>query len=183
MRKFKKPLAVVIVLILVIGLFSIFNTNAQSSVVVGDKVPSFKLEDQFGKEFDIDDYIGNTTMVIYFYPKDDTPGCTKEACSFRDAYESFTDKNIKVVGISGDDVESHRNFAEKYNLPFTLLADTENKVRELFGVKPNMLGLIPGRVTYVVDQEGKVIFIYDSQFKATKHIEASIKALENAGVK
>ena len=117
-------------------------------------------------------------MVIYFYPKDDTPGCTKEACSFRDSYEEFTDKNIKVIGISADDVESHRNFAEKYNLPFTLLADTDNKVRNLFGVKANMFGLIPGRVTYVVDKKGEIIFMYDSQFKASSHIEESIKAIE-----
>lgn len=180
MIKFKKTFVILIVLILGIGLFSVFNSNAQSSPLgVGDRVPSFVLQDQFGKPFNIEDHVGKSAMVIYFYPKDDTPGCTKEACAFRDSYESFTDKNIKVIGISGDDVESHRNFAEKYNLPFTLLADTENKVRELFGVKANVLGLIPGRVTYVVDEQGKIIFQYESQFKATKHIEEAINAIEN----
>ena len=128
----------------------------------------------------MDDYIGSTAMVVYFYPKDDTPGCTKEACSFRDAYQEFTDKNIKVIGISSDDVESHKNFAEKYNLPFTLLADVNSEVRNLFGVKANVLGLIPGRVTYVIDTKGKVVFMYESQLKAERHIEESINAINNS---
>jgi peroxiredoxin Q/BCP len=162
-------------------LFSVFQMRGQSPLVVGDKLPSFMLPDQDGIPFDIKDYVGKTAMVIYFYPKDDTPGCTKEACSFRDSFEKFTEKNIKVIGISSDDVESHKNFADKYNLPFTLLADTDSKVRNLFGVKSNILGLIPGRVTYVIDKGGKVIFIYDSQFKAERHIEESIKAI-NASV-
>ncbi len=169
--------ALLIVLILIV--FSVFRSSAQNPLKVGDKIPSFQLKDQSGENFDIDQYIGNTAMVIYFYPKDDTPGCTKEACSFRDSYEAFTDKNIKVIGISSDDVESHKNFAAKYNLPFTLLADTESEVRNLFGVKNNAFGLIPGRVTYVIDQKGEVIFMYDSQLKAAKHIEEAIKAIDN----
>ncbi len=169
--------ALFVVLILIV--FSVFRSNAQNPLKVGDKIPSFQLKDQSGENFDIDQYIGNTAMVIYFYPKDDTPGCTKEACSFRDSYEAFTDKNIKVIGISSDDVESHKNFAAKYNLPFTLLADTESEVRDLFGVKNNAFGLIPGRVTYVIDQKGEIIFMYDSQFKAAKHIEEAIKAIDN----
>lgn len=169
--------ALLIVLILIV--FSVFRSSAQNPLKVGDKIPSFQLKDQSGENFDVDQYIGNTAMVIYFYPKDDTPGCTKEACSFRDSYEAFTDKNIKVIGISSDDVESHKNFAAKYNLPFTLLADTESEVRDLFGVKNNAFGLIPGRVTYVIDQKGEIIFMYDSQFKAAKHIEESIKAIDN----
>jgi len=116
--------------------------------------------------------------VIYFYPKDDTPGCTKEACSFRDSFEEFTDRNVEVVGISADSVESHLNFANKYNLPFSLLADTENKVRNLFGIKGNLMGLIPGRVTYVINKEGVVVYVFESQLKATKHIDESLKALD-----
>lgn len=177
----KKILIIVLAMGAFILLFSVYKMRGQSPVVVGDKVPSFILPDQHGTPFDIKDYVGKTAMVIYFYPKDDTPGCTKEACSFRDSYENFTDKNIKVIGISSDDVESHKNFADKYNLPFTLLADTESKVRNLFGVKSTMLGLIPGRVTYVIDKAGEIIFIYDSQFKAERHIEESIKAI-NASV-
>jgi len=158
--------------------FSAYNMRGQSTLEVGDQVPLFSLKDQFGKTFDIKDYIGKTPMVIYFYPKDDTPGCTKEACSFRDSYEEFTDRNIEVIGISADDVDSHKNFADKYNLPFTLLSDIDNNARDLFGVKSNMLGLIPGRVTYVINESGTVIFIYDSQFKATKHIEEALKAID-----
>lgn len=145
---------------------------------VGDKVPSFSLKDQFGETFDINKFIGKKPLVIYFYPKDDTPGCTKEACSFRDSHEEFTDRNIKVIGISADDSESHKNFADKYNLPFTLLSDTDNKVRKLFGVKSNIFGLIPGRVTYVINKTGEIIFIYDSQFKAESHIQESLKAID-----
>lgn len=174
----KKIFYIIGLAILFAILFSVFKSSAQSPIEVGDKVPSFTLMDQFNEPFDIDEYVGKMAMVIYFYPKDDTPGCTKEACSFRDAYEAFTDREIKVIGISGDDVESHSNFAKKYNLPFTLLADINNEVRNAFGVKGNVLGLIPGRVTYVVDKEGKVIFMYDSQFKASKHIEEALKAIE-----
>ena len=106
----KKVFYIVALLILFVVLFSVFRTTAQTPLNVGDKVPSFELMDQFGEPFDVDEFIGNTAMIIYFYPKDDTPGCTKEACSFRDSYEAFTDKQIKVIGISADDVESHRNF-------------------------------------------------------------------------
>lgn len=157
---------------------SAYNMRGQSALKVGDQVPSFSLKDQLGKTFDLNDYIGKKPMVIYFYPKDDTPGCTKEACSFRDSYEKFTDRNIEVIGISADDIESHKNFADKYNLPFTLLSDIDNSVRNLFGVKSNVFGLIPGRVTYVINKTGEVIFIYDSQFKATKHIEEALKAID-----
>jgi len=173
----KKIFSLIIVFLVLLLAFSVYKMRGQSSLEIGDKVPSFSLMNQLGEPFNIDDHIGKKAMVIYFYPKDDTPGCTKEACSFRDSYEKFTDKNIEVIGISSDDVLSHKNFADKYNLPFTLLADTDNEVRNLFGVKGNIFGLIPGRVTYVVNKSGKIIFIYDSQFKAEKHIEESIKAI------
>ncbi len=177
-----KKKAIYILLLLLTGffLFSALRSSAQSPIKVGDTVPSFVLNDQFGEAFDIDDYLGNTAMVVYFYPKDDTPGCTKEACKFRDSYQEFIGKNIMVIGISSDDVESHKNFAEKYSLPFTLLADINNDVRNQFGVKGNILGLIPGRVTYVIDKSGKVVFLYESQLKAERHIEESINAIDNS---
>lgn len=154
------------------------NQNSGGPLTVGDKIPEFSLPDQDGVKFQISDHLGQQPLVIYFYPKDDTPGCTKEACSFRDSYEEFTDRNVKVIGISADDVESHKNFAKKYNLPFTLLADTKNEVRKLFGVKSNMLGLIPGRVTYVANAEGVIIYVFESQLKATKHISEALQALD-----
>ena len=145
---------------------------------VGDEVPSFTLLDQNGKEFDINKFIGKKAMVIYFYPKDDTPGCIKEACSFRDEFEVFTDMNVEVIGISSDDVPSHKNFAEKYNLPFTLLSDTSKKVRKMFGIKNSLLGILPGRVTYVIDNEGVIRLIFNKQFGAEKHITESLAILK-----
>ncbi|ESU22209.1 peroxiredoxin [Flavobacterium enshiense DK69] len=101
-------------------------------------------------------------LVIYFYPKDDTPGCTKQACFFRDQFEEFKDMGAEVIGISGDSVQSHKQFAKKYNLPFTLLSDDDKSLRKLFGVPTNLLGLLPGRVTYVVDKKGIVRLVFDS---------------------
>ncbi|MCL4149760.1 UNVERIFIED_CONTAM: hypothetical protein GTU68_058623 [Idotea baltica] len=146
---------------------------------VGDLIPEFTLKDQNNTTVNSSDFIGKNATVIYFYPKDDTPGCTKEACKFRDEYEAFTDLNAKVIGISADDVASHKNFAEKYRLPFTLLSDEDNEVRKLFGVPKSMLGLIPGRVTYITDKKGTIIHIFNSQFGAEKHItEALLKLKE-----
>lgn len=164
---------------LLIGvIFLISYMKKESKIIVGDKAPSFILKNQLGEDFNSNDYIGKTAMVIYFYPKNDTPGCTKEACGFRDTYQEFTDKNVKVIGISSDNVASHKKFAEKYNLPFTLLADTKKEVRKLFGVPSNMMGLIPGRVTYVVDKNGIVIYIYNSMTNVESHIEEALKALK-----
>lgn len=142
---------------------------------IGDKIPLFELPDKSGKTHSIADYLGNKKLVIYFYPKDDTPGCTKEACSFRDAYEDFVEMGYEVIGISSDDVASHKRFSDKHNLPFLLLADEKSEVRNLFGVPRNLFGLIPGRVTYIVDENGVVVKIIDSLFNAEKHIDEALK--------
>jgi len=173
----KRNILIVLFLIVLITIVSQLNMNSQNNIEVGDKIPDFGLKDQNGDDFLSSGYVGKTAMVIYFYPKDDTPGCTKEACKFRDSYEEFTDRNVKVVGISADDVKSHKKFEEKYNLPFTLLSDPDNKVRKLFGVKNNIFGLLPGRVTYIVDSNGNVKFIYDNMFNAEKHIDKALEAL------
>ncbi|MEE9348956.1 MAG: peroxiredoxin [Flavobacteriaceae bacterium] len=144
---------------------------------IGDKLPNFTLKDQDGNDFTSANYIGKKAMVIYFYPKDDTPGCTKEACAFRDEFEVFTDLNAMVIGISSDDVASHKKFALKYKLPFTLLADTKKEVRKLFGV-PSFMGAIPGRVTYVINKQGEVAYVFNSMRKAEKHISEAKKILE-----
>ncbi len=163
------------------------NSHANSSVMkkqtlkTGDRVPSFQLKDQHDRLFSIVSVLGKKNIVIYFYPKDETKVCTAEACSFRDNYEKFLEYNCEVIGISSDDVQSHKKFAENHHLPFILLSDKENKVRELFGVPKDLLGLIPGRYTYVVDLSGKIILIFNSAFNASKHIEESLKALKNAG--
>jgi peroxiredoxin Q/BCP len=122
------------------------------------------------------DFIGTKPVVLFFYPKDDTPGCTKEACAFRDDYEEFGKLDAEVIGISSDSVESHRRFASKHDLPFTLLSDERGKVRKLYGVQ-NSFGLFPGRVTYVIDEEGMVRHIFSSQLGVERHVEEAIEAL------
>ena len=148
------------------------------SLKIGDKVPSFTLKDQGGNAFNVDSLIGKKALVIFFYPKDFTPGCIKEVCSFRDQYEDFTDLGAEVIGISGDGENSHDKFAKKYKLPFVLLSDLNKNIRNLFGVKSSMLGLLPGRVTYVVDKNGIIQLIFENQFGAEKHIEESLAILK-----
>lgn len=173
----KKVLLTIVIIAIV--LFSINKLMAQKSKLqIGDKVPNFMLKDQNNNDFSIDKLLGKKAMVIYFYPKDDTPGCTKEACSFRDEFEVFNDLNAVVIGISSDNVASHKKFAEKYRLPFTLLADTKKEVQKLFGVPKNFLGLIPGRVTYIVSKNGEIKYIFNSFSNAEQHIVEAKKALE-----
>jgi peroxiredoxin Q/BCP len=145
---------------------------------VGDHLPEFTLSDQDGNPFSINSVIGKKNLVIYFYPKDDSPGCTKEACAFRDQFEVFNEADARIIGISGQSVESHKKFAEKYRLSFTLLSDEGDKVRELFGVPVNFLGLLPGRVTYIIDKSGKVVYIFNSQTQAEKHVAEALRILK-----
>jgi peroxiredoxin Q/BCP len=119
-------------------------------------------------------------VVLYFYPADDTPGCTAEACSFRDRFEDFTDAGAAVIGVSSDSTDKHQGFATKHQLPFTLLADTDGEARKAFGVKKT-LGLLPGRVTYVIDPDGIVRKVFSSQFQATRHISEALEVIR-AGV-
>jgi peroxiredoxin Q/BCP len=149
-----------------------------SKIDVGSMIPEFSLKDQHGEIFNIKDLIGKKNLVIYFYPKDDTPGCTKEACYFQDQYEVFRDADAEIIGISGQSVESHFAFAKKYDLSFILLSDTGNKLRKKFGVPSNIFGLLPGRVTYVVNKEGKVTYMFNSQSKATKHVDEALRILQ-----
>lgn len=147
-------------------------------IKVGSTIPAFSLPDQEGQHVNINDFIGKSNLVIYFYPKDDTPGCTREACSFRDQFEVFRDSGAEVFGISADSVEKHKQFAEKHRLPFRLLSDVNKRVRKLFGVPGDLLGLIPGRVTYIVDKQGKVRHIFNSQFNAEKHVSEALEVLK-----
>ena len=172
MRKILQITTAVLILVYI-------TNNSKESVMkkieVGDAVPSFTLLDHDGQAFTVDNTL-DKPLVIYFYPKDDTPGCTREACRFRDDFERFTDLGTLVIGISADSVESHKKFREKYQLPYTLLADTDNEVRQLFGVPKSML-FLPGRVTYVVDRKGIVRYVFNSQFNATQHVEEALKVL------
>lgn len=147
------------------------------SLNIGDIVPYFELNDQKGELFKSDTVIGQKPAVVYFYPKDETPGCTAEACFFRDSYEDFKDLGAEVIGISSDSIGSHKRFAERHRLPFILLADTKKKVQRLFKLPKLLFGLYTKRITFVIDKEGKVVYVHDSLL-ATSHIKKALKALK-----
>ena len=148
------------------------------SLKVGDKVPQFSLPDENGQVIDSDDLLYQGPLVLYFYPKDDTPGCTVEACSFRDEYEVFGKYGARVVGVSADGSESHLKFKQKYRLPFTLLSDKNRKLQRLFGVKKNFLGLIDGRATYVIDRKGVIRHTFAAQLQPKKHIKEALEVIK-----
>jgi peroxiredoxin Q/BCP len=154
------------------------NSEKMEKLVLGSSVPTFELNDQNGKLFSLASVLGKKNLVIYFYPKDDSPGCTKEACSFRDQFEVFANADAIIIGISAQSVESHFEFAKKHRLNYILLSDTGNKVRKLFGVPSSFFGLIPGRVTYVINKEGKVAYLFDSQIQAEKHVDEALRILK-----
>jgi len=142
----------------------------------GVKAPVFILPSQDGSMVDLTQFAGKKAIVLYFYPKDESYGCTKEACSFRDNYEVFKEAGAEVIGISSDDEASHKSFASHYKLPFILLSDKGRKVAEMYNVGMTM-GLLPGRVTYVIDENGIIRKIFSSQFNFEKHIEEALKVI------
>ena len=144
---------------------------------VGDKAPDFTLPSQMGDNVTLSEFFGKKAIVLYFYPKDESPGCTREACSFRDSYDVFTDLGAEVLGVSSQSVESHKSFASHHGLPFLLLSDADGKVRQLYGV-PATMGVIPGRVTFIIDKKGVVRHVFSSQFQPEKHIEEALKILK-----
>jgi peroxiredoxin Q/BCP len=144
---------------------------------VGDVAPDFSLRSQAGETVSLKAMAGKE-LVLYFYPKDNTPGCTTEAKAFRDSHEVFTGMGVTVLGVSSDSVDSHKGFAAKCNLPFTLLSDPGGKVRKLYGVQTT-LGFLPGRVTFVIDKEGKVRYVFSSQTNPARHVEEAVKVLKS----
>ena len=161
---------------------SYLNFNKQSSsmdkIKEGSTIPEFELFDQYNKLFKIQDVIGKKNLIIFFYPKDDSPGCTKEACLFRDQFEVFEKADAMIIGISSQSVKSHLAFAQKHRLNYTLLSDSEKKVSKLFGVQSDFFGLLPGRVTYVIDKQGKVVYMFISQIQAEKHVDEALRTLQ-----
>ncbi len=147
------------------------------SVKVGDKAPDFTLPSQMGDEVTLSEYFGKKNVVLFFYPRDESSGCTREACAFRDNYEVFTSLGAEVLGISGQSVESHRSFASHHGLPFLLLSDVNNKVRQLYGV-PATMGIVPGRVTYIIDKGGVIRHMFNSQSQPEKHVAEAKQVLE-----
>lgn len=147
------------------------------AVQVGDIIPHFSALDTKGNSFDSATVVGKKPLVIYFYPKDNTPGCTAQACSFRDQYEDFVDLGAEVIGVSSDSVISHQKFTAQYQLPFVLLSDTDKKIRNLFGVPSSLFGMLPGRVTYVVDTTGVVQLVFNSMLSGN-HIPKALEAIQ-----
>lgn len=147
---------------------------------VGDPAPPFDLPDQTGAKVSLADFHGKSAVVLFFYPADESPVCTAEACSFRDAYEDFVEAGAAVIGVSADSAESHRQFAAHHRLPFTLLSDAEGALREAFGV-PKTMGLLPGRVTYVIDRQGVVRHIFSAQLAAERHVREALSIIRELG--
>jgi peroxiredoxin Q/BCP len=145
-------------------------------IQVGDKAPDFTLPSQSGEPVRLRDRLGERVVVLYFYPKDNTPGCTAEACAFRDSHEVFTDADAEVIGISSDSVDKHAGFAGRHKLPFTLLSDRGGHVRKSYGV-PATFGLLPGRVTYVIDREGTVRHVFNSMTKIDQHVSDALEVV------
>ncbi len=141
---------------------------------VGEKAPDFTLPSQMGDNVTLSEYFGKNNVVLYFYPKDESIGCTKEACKFRDNYDVFTSLGAEVLGVSSQTVESHKSFASHHGLPFILLSDEKNDVRKRYGVS---LGIWPGRVTFIIDKKGIVRHIFNSQFQPEKHIDEALAVL------
>jgi peroxiredoxin Q/BCP len=143
----------------------------------GDRIPDLTLPGPGGAPRSLLELAAKKTLVVYFYPKDETLGCTVEACSFRDAYEDFTSAGAEVVGISDDSVESHESFAKNHRLPFILLSDPGGAARKAFGVQPSTFGLVKGRVTFVVDRGGIVRMAFESQVRVNKHVREALDAV------
>jgi len=143
---------------------------------VGDKAPDFTLPSQSGEQVRLQDRLGQGVVVLYFYPKDETSGCTRGACAVRDSHEVFTDAGAEVIGVSSDSVDKHAAFATHHKLPFTLLSDKGGKVRKAYEV-PSTLGFIPGRVTYVIDRDGTVRHVFNSMTNIDRHVKDALEVV------
>lgn len=149
---------------------------------IGDKAPDFTLPSSTGENVKLSELFRKKNLVIFFYPMDESPVCSREAEAFRDRYESFKKLNAEVIGISAQNVNSHKSFAKRHSLPFILLSDPNNKVRKLYSIT-STLGIVPGRATFVIDKEGNVKHIFSSQWQPTKHAKEALRALERENEK
>ena len=150
----------------------------KEEIKVGDIAPDFELQRQDGNTFRLYDLLKERNVVLYFYPKDSTPGCTKQACGFRDQYEVFQENGAEVVGVSSDSLTSHQKFEKSYKLPFVLLSDKGGSVRTIYGV-PKKFGVLPGRVTYIIDKEKKVRYVFNSMTKPLEHVNQALDILKH----
>ncbi|MGZ3749787.1 MAG: peroxiredoxin [Mucilaginibacter sp.] len=155
--------------------------SSKKSLVVGDTMPSFSLYDQNGKVFKSADYVGKSMLVVYFYPKDESMVCTKEACSFRDSFDQFSKAGAKVIGINGGSVASHKAFEQHYKLPFTLLSDPGDKVYDLFGVQRRLF--MSGRETFIIDLKGKIVYTHEAMLEGKAHADDALQFLRTSKTK
>jgi thioredoxin-dependent peroxiredoxin len=153
------------------------------SLLPGDPASDFTLSDQNGARVTLSALWKQGPVVLFFYPKDMTTGCTREVCAFRDQYEAFKTAGAFVVGISSQGTESKKQFAELHRLPFTLVADEGGVVRRAYGVKPSLFGLIDGRETYVIDTHGIVRHVFNSQVNPTRHVAEALEVLKTLGAR
>lgn len=168
------------IIILILVFFTL--TSGGNMLTVGATAPDFELKDGEGKTHKLSDYRGKL-VVLYFYPKNNTPGCTKEACNLRDNFDALLEKGIVVLGVSYDDSESHKEFAAEYDLPFTLLSDSEKKVAEMYGAKGGIFGFIGAkRITYLIDEAGKIIHLFD-KVNTGSHAQEILEVLDKKQVK
>jgi thioredoxin-dependent peroxiredoxin len=145
---------------------------------VGDKAPDFTLPSQSGQPVRLSALTAERVVVLYFYPADDTPGCTKESCSFRDHYDVFKDAGAEVIGVSKDSVASHTAFASKYRLPFTLLSDADGAVHAQYGAR-TLGGLMPRRVTFVIDRQNTIQHVFNAMFQAEQHVTDALGVIQS----
>ena len=151
--------------------------DAGQQLKIGASAPDFSLSSSDGSMFTLSKVLGKKAIVIFFYPKDFSPGCTTEVCTFRDSFEIFKAAGADVIGVSSDSVESHQKFIKEHNLPFSLLSDPTKAVRKLYRIR-NSGGVIPGRITFVLDKKGIIRFAFSSQFDAARHVEEAKKVVE-----
>jgi peroxiredoxin Q/BCP len=144
---------------------------------VGDEAPDFTLPSHTGEEVTLSQFRGVSNVVLYFYPRDGTAGCTQQACSFRDSYEAFQELGAEVIGVSSDSLEAHREFAAAHLLPFRLLSDPDNRVRKMYGARGALN--MPGRVTFVIDKGGVIRHAFSSQLRVKRHIDEALEILKS----
>lgn len=145
-------------------------------VKIGNKAPDFELQRSDGGFFRLYELLKQKNVVLYFYPRDSSSDCTRQACEFRNHYDTFQDMNTEVVCISYDKADTHKRFERMYRLPFTLLSDCDGQIRNLYGV-PRKFGIMPGRSTYVIDQKGEVQNVFNSLSKPAGHVQQVLEAL------
>lgn len=168
--------AVLLVILVVLKLRA--KKQERTPLVTGNKIPSITLNNQFGEPVNIQELVGKKNLIIYFYPKDNTPGCTKEACTFQDNLAVFSELDAQIIGISSDSEASHLQFSKKYQLDFTLLSDVDQKAREAFGINADFLGLIPGRVTFIIDKKGEIRGSFNAPGQIDQHVNEAKRVLK-----